>query len=65
MGLRNAHAIIDSARDREAESAETLLWDICPAPNTAASPTPPPRLRRRRALEEALRRVRRKKKSSA
>ena len=58
MGLRNAHAIIDSARDREeAESAEGLLWDIALRAEYGSLADASAALEAaRRALEEALRR---------
>src|SRR5690606_13593379 len=58
MGLRNAHAIIDSARNREeAETAEGLLWDIAlQAEYDSVADAAAALEAARRALEEALRR---------
>ncbi len=58
MGFRNAHAIIDAARDREeAESAETVLWDIALRAEYGSVADAAAALEAaRRALEEALRR---------
>lgn len=58
MGLRNAHAIIDSARNREeAESAEGLLWDIALQAEYGSVADAAAALEAaRRALEDALRR---------
>lgn len=58
MGLRNARAIIETARDKtEAESAEGLLWDIALRAEYGSLADAAAALEAaRRALEEALRR---------